>query len=166
MRWLFWLALVVGCGPGSRDKPDASGDAPLVSDVGPSVCYAPMVMGSVTPGTSTIQSCAIWNSVSKLTGGVTITRNATMLTMAFATGVTFTGTVVGRDVELTYTHLHDFTDGCKWRATETLTGDLDPATCVMMVSYRYVETVEISNGACATPCGATGTFSLSVAPIL
>ena len=138
----------------------------MPGDAAPSVCYAPSVQGTVTPGASSIQSCAIWNNVSNLMGGVTLTRDATMLTMAFATGVTFSGTVIGRNVELTYSHLHDFTDGCKWRATETLSGDLDPATCVMMVSYRYVETVEISNGACATPCGATGMFSLSVAPIL
>jgi hypothetical protein len=37
---------------------------------------------------------------------------------------------------------------------------------VMNLSYRYTETVEISNGACATPCAATGTFALQVMPII
>lgn len=161
-----WLLIaIVACTPSRRD-PGHTPDAPPSGDAASTLCYAPSVSGTVTPGTSSIQACAIWNSISKMTGAVTLTRDAQMLTMAFATGVTFAGTVMDRNVSLTYTHLHDFTDGCLWRATETLTGDLDPTTCVMTVGYHYVETVETSNGACATPCAGTGTFSLSVAPIL
>jgi len=158
-------ALTAACSPAGRGNPGVTPDAAVVIDTTPAVCFEPSESGTVMPGSSTLQSCAIWNSVAKMTGSVTLTRDPTMLTMAFATGPVFTGTVVDRSVDLTYWHLHDFSDGCKWRATETLTGDLDPMTCVMTLSYTYVETVEISNGACATPCAGTGTFSLEIMPI-
>ena len=69
-------------------------------------------------------------------------------------------------VSLTYFHLHDFEDGCKWRATETLTGTLDDNTCVLALSYKYRESVEVSNGACATPCSGDGSFQLQIVPII
>jgi len=134
-------------------------------DSSPAVCFVPSVMGTVAHGPPNIQSCAIWNSVGSMTGDVTLSRTGDNVTMAFATGITFTGTITGTNVMLTYWHLHDFSDGCKWRATETLTGTIDPQSCVMMLSYNYVETVEVSNGACATPCSGTADFSLQITPL-
>ncbi len=163
MRWT-WLLALAACGPAKRMDPPmmTAPDAPAQA----TSCYEASVSGTASVGTSSVESCAIWNSLAEMTGGVTLTRDQTSLTMAFATGVTFTGTVVGNNVDLTYSNLHDFEDGCTWRATETLTGALDPATCVMMLGYHYAETVEVSNGACATPCSGTGTVSFQISPIL
>ena len=159
------LAAIAGCSPSGRSGVTA--DAASTSDAaGPTECFDPSVMGQVMAGTPDIQVCAIWNSLASMTGNVTLTRDHTNLTMAFGSGVTFTGTVIDRNVMLTYFHLHDFSDGCKWRATETLDGDLDPTSCVMTLSYQYIETVEISNGACATPCTGTSNFSLQINPII
>jgi hypothetical protein len=160
----FALLLLAACSPSSRTPPDAA--AVVVHDTAmATACFEPSVMGTVIAGPANIQDCAIWNSVASMTGNVTLTRTGDNLTMAFGSGITFAGTVSGSNVMLTYSHLHDFSDGCKWRATETLSGTLDPTSCVMMVSYNYVETVEISNGACATPCSGTADFSLSITPI-
>ncbi len=164
MRAVLALAVVAACSPGSRPS-TAMPDAPVTPDVAPAVCFEPSVTGTVTHGTPNIQQCAIWNSVANMTGDVTLTRTGDNLTMAFATGVTFQGTVTGTQVHLVYSHLHDFTDGCQWRATETLDGTLDAQTCVMMLAYNYVETVEVSNGACATPCTGTADFALQITPI-
>ena len=165
MRWLL-LSLLVACSPDQRPPngiPDASSHG---IDAGPTVCFEPSVMGDVVAGTPDIQDCAIWNSLASMTGNVTMTRTGNDLSMAFAGGITFTGTVTGSSVTMIYYGLHDFEDGCKWRATETLSGTLDPTTCVMMLSYQYVETVEISNGACATPCTGTSNFSLQINPVI
>ena len=161
---VYGLVFVVACSPSRPSQTPDSNQQTI--DAAPSLCYEPSTSGTVTPGTSTLDSCAVWNSVSKMSGAVTLTRDPSHLTMAFATGPTFVGTVAARNVNLTYFHLHDFSDGCKWRATETLTGDLDPASCVMTLSYHYVESVETSDGSCATPCTGTGSFSLQIAPIL
>jgi hypothetical protein len=152
----------VACTPAARPEPPSGADATSIT----ALCYEPSTSGTATAGASNVDACAIWNSLSQMSGAVTLTRDPTSLTMAFATGVVFSGTVVDRNVMLTYTHLHDFEDGCKWRATETLAGDLDPATCVMTLDYHYMESVEVSNGACATPCSGAGSVSLQIAPIL
>ena len=166
MRWLL-LSLLVACSPDQRPPSNGTPDASsLVIDAAPTVCFEPSVMGDVVAGTPDIQDCAIWNSLASMTGNVTLTRDHTNLSMAFAGGVTFTGTVTGSSVTMTYYGLHDFEDGCKWRATETLAGDLDPTSCVLTLSYQYIETVEISNGACATPCTGTSNFSLQINPII
>jgi hypothetical protein len=163
MRLLLVLA-VVACSPTAR--PHGTVDAPASTrDVAAAVCFDPSLSGTVSHGTPNIQQCAIWNSVANMTGDVTLTRTGDSLTMAFSTGVAFTGTVTGTQVHLVYYQLHDFTDGCKWRATETLDGTLDPQSCVMMLAYNYVETVEVSNGACASPCTGTADFSLQITPI-
>jgi hypothetical protein len=163
-----WLAVLAACSPESRSQQFFVVDAPAqhAVDSGPMVCFEPSVMGDVMAGTPDIQSCAIWNSLAEMTGNVTLTRSGSMLTMAFMGGIAFTGTVTGSNVSLTYYALHDFEDGCKWRATETLTGTLDPTTCVMNLGYAYVETVEVSNGACATPCTGTSNFSLQINPVI
>jgi hypothetical protein len=166
MRSALVLVALAACGPGGRPPSGATPDAAPVHDSAPAVCFDPSVTGTVTAGTANIQTCAIWNSVSKMTGSVTLSRTDSMLTMAFASGPTFAGTISGTSVTLTYAHLHDFEDGCTWRATETLSGTLDPTSCVMTLSYSYVESVSVSNGACATPCTGTADFSLQVTPIL
>jgi hypothetical protein len=164
MRTLLIIA-IAACSP---LRPSEGGaDAPIVHDApGPSVCYEPSVTGMVMAGMANLQSCAIWNNVANMTGNVTLSRTGNAVTMAFATGVTFAGTINGTSVTLTNAQLHDFTDGCTWRATETLTGTIDPVSCVMMLSYAYSEMVAVSNGACATPCSGTADFSLQIAPIL
>src|ERR1043165_6462959 len=130
MRFALVLAVLAACGPGDRPPPSGTTpDAPGVTHDGtPAVCFDPAVAGTATHGTPNIQSCAIWNSVASMQGDVTLTRSGNMLTLAFASGPVFTGTVNGSTVMLVYTHLHDFEDGCKWRATETLTGTLDPTS--------------------------------------
>jgi hypothetical protein len=159
-------AVVAACSPGPRGNGvDASNNGSNTHDGAPAVCYEPGVRGKVMAGTADIQDCAVWNSVASMTGDVTLTRTATSLTMAFDTGITFTGTVTGNNVMLTYYQLHDFTDGCQWRATETLSGPMDPATCVMTLSYQYQETVE-SGDLCDSPCTGTADFNLSITPIL
>jgi hypothetical protein len=166
MRLVYVVALLGACTPAPRTGDHVDAPPSHQIDSAPMVCYEPAVTGMVMAGAAHIDSCAIWNSLAQMTGDVTVTRAATTMSMAFASGVTFAGTVIDRNVMLTYTHLHDFSDGCKWRATETLNGDLDPASCLMMLSYTYVESVEISNGACATPCAANGSFSLQITPVL
>jgi hypothetical protein len=161
------LALVAAaaCGPGGRSPttvdapPQMTGDAPAM------LCYSPSTTGTAMDGNASIQSCAIWNNVANMNGMVTLTRDHANLTMAFANGLTFTGTITGTSVQLQHYELHDFSDGCTWRATETLTGTIDETSCVMMLSYAYVETVEVSNGACATPCSGTADFNLQITPI-
>jgi hypothetical protein len=151
---------VACCGPAGRSDSSDTPDAALAA------CYDPGLTGTVVPGTANIQACAIWNSLALMTGDVTVTRTATILTMSFASGVDYTGTVIGDNVILTYATTHSFTDGCSWRATETLTGTLDPRTCVMTLSYQYAESVDNTNGnTCATPCTGTDNFSLQITPI-
>jgi hypothetical protein len=171
MRWLAVVAVLVGCDASPRRDllfVDAQPHHDAV--VAPAVCYAPSETGMVMPGASSVESCAIWNSLAQMSGVVTVARSPqdlTQLTMTFGSGpVIYTGTVVNDQVSLTYFHLHDFEDGCKWRATETLTGTLDDSTCVLSLSYKYRESVEVSNGACATPCSGDGTFSLDIVPII
>jgi hypothetical protein len=164
MRML--LLVLAACAPARPDPGGSSIDAPIVHDApAPSVCYEPSVSGSVMPGMANLQSCAIWNNVANMTGTVTLSRTGEMLAMAFASGVSFAGTIAGTSVTLTNSQLHSFTDGCTWRATETLSGTLDPASCVMTLSYAYNEMVAVSNGACATPCTGTADFSLQIAVI-
>jgi hypothetical protein len=169
-RWCYLLAMrslvvvaLAACAPARPDP--GTVDAAPVHDAAPGVCYEPSVSGMVMAGNPNLQACAIWNNVANMTGTVTLGRTGNMVTMAFASGLTFTGTISGTNVTLTSSALHSFTDGCTWRATETLTGTIDPTSCVMMLSYAYVETVEVSNGACATPCTGTADFSLQIAVI-
>jgi hypothetical protein len=156
---------IVACGPGGRahTAPDASNAG---GDATPRVCYAPSETGSVMAGNPDLQSCAIWNNVANMNGNVTLARDpANNLTMTFSTGLAFAGAITDPNVQLVHSELHDFTDGCKWRATETLSGTIDETTCVMMLHYAYVETVEISNGACASPCTGTADFTLQIMPL-
>lgn len=171
---LVFLA-VTACGPGERTDVgapdagtpthDAAPTQPPLHDAAQAVCYEPSVTGTVTAGVAHIQQCALWSNADSLQGSVTLTRAGSDLTMAFANGITFTGSVVATHVTLTYSQLHYFDDGCEWRATETLTGTLDPTSCVMTVAYSYVETIAISNGACAIPCTGSANLSLQIAPI-
>ena len=167
---LGWLVVstLAACSPDARTGSNATPDArpALTGDAASTLCYQPSVSGNVMPGVANIQDCAIWNSLSSMTGVVTLMRDQTGLSMAFASGITYTGTVINNNVALSYYALHTFEDGCLWRATETLTGPLDPTSCVMTLAYQYVETVETSNGACATPCSGTSNFTLQIDPII
>jgi hypothetical protein len=158
------LLPAIGCGPGARsqDRADAHQSA---TDATHGQCYAPSVMGNVMTGAADIQDCAVWNNVANMSGTVTLARTQNNLTMAFSTGLTFTGTIHDTQVTLVHWELHDFTDGCKWRATETLSGTIDDRTCVMMLHYDYMESVEIDNGGCDLPCSGTANFSLQISPI-
>jgi hypothetical protein len=177
-RWAIGLWMFV-CLGACDDRPRGSGahdggiDLALAADgfsssldATASACFEPQETASVSTAGSLVQACAIWNSLSSLTGQVTIARTGASLVLAFASGVTFNGTVTGNDVSLTHAQTHPFTDGCLWLATETLVGTLDPTTCAMSLAYTYVETVSMSNGACATPCAASSTVTFSFQPIL
>lgn len=160
------LVSLAACSPSGRPQtsPDAAKPG---TDAPPSgLCYSPSVTGMVMASNPNLQACAVWNNVAMMSGNVTLSRDTTSLTMAFANGLTFAGSVdTTNHVMLVHSDLHAWSDGCTWRATETLTGPLDPATCVMTLSYAYQETVEVSNGACDMPCTGTADFSLQITPL-
>jgi hypothetical protein len=165
-RGLVALALALAaCAPSGRPPGEHVDAAVVVPDTTPAVCYEPSVTGMVMAGAANLQSCAIWNHVAQMNGTVTLARAQDNLTMTFANGLAFAGTISGTTVDLVHSELHDFTDGCTWRATETLSGTIDTSSCVMMVHYAYQETVEVSNGACASPCTGTADFMLQITPI-
>ena len=159
---------LAACGPGSHrpgsSSPDAeqNGDSPAITGE----CYVPAVEGTAMTAAASIEACAVWNNVANMTGAVTLTRTGQDLTLAFTmTGLTFTGTIVGSNVTLTYSALHQFTDNCEWRATETLTGTVDPTTCVMTLSYDYEEMVAVASpDGCDQPCTGTADVSLQITP--
>lgn len=161
--------MLAACGPGTRSGSDPGvPDAAVVShpEAGAGVCFEPSVTGTAAAGNGMVQDCAIWNHVANMSGTVTLSRTATTFTLAFANGLTFTGTITGNQVSLTHVEPHDFEDGCGWQATETLTGTLDPTSCALTLSYAYAEMVVTDNGFCATPCSGTADLSFSVTPIL
>jgi hypothetical protein len=166
------VVAIVACGGSSRPNgsPDAGHavDAALTNqDATPMVCYEPSESGMVMPGASSIEDCAIWNNLAEMTGTVTVARTGANISMSFGSGaLVYNGTVTGTAVLMTEYALHDFEDGCEWRATETLTGMLDPSSCQLSLLYHYAETVEIDNGDCATPCEADGSFALDIVPVL
>jgi hypothetical protein len=165
---------VIACGPGNRDG-DMRGSADGGADDG-DAAVGPDAMEACFDQTTTVdveaqiqieESCAIWNSLDELAGTATITRSGSTLTIDFENGVVFTGTVdASGAVSLTYAHDHTFTDNCGWRATETLVGQLDLASCDLTLDYDYVETVVIDNGGCASPCGAQADVTLDLTPII
>lgn len=159
--------LASACGPDGRaktDRPDAAIDA--TPDGTAMVCFAGTTDVDVMLQIQIEQSCAIWNSLSKLGGRATVTRSGSNLSIDFGEGVVFSGTLVGNTVSLVYTHQHPFSDGCEWQATETLDGQLDPTTCNFALSYDYVESVVTSNGSCATPCSAQADVHLELTPVI
>ncbi len=161
---------VAACAPsprsGGEPPPDASSH--LTPDAsGPTACFEPQIAGTATIGNADVQGCAIWNNVSRMSGSVTLTRGTSSFTMAFSNGLTFVGSVSSSNqVTLVNVEPHTFSDGCGWQSTETLTGTLDPVTCVLQLSYAYAEMVVQDNGACATPCSGTANVSLEVTPII
>jgi hypothetical protein len=162
----------VACGPDDRDpaSSDAAVDAavdspPPAIDAPPARCYDEALVVNVELQIQIEQSCAIWNSLAALAGHATVTRAGMMLTIDFGDGVVFTGTVVNGMVNLVYAHDHPFSDGCGWRATETLAGHLDPTSCNLTRRYDYVESVVIDNGGCATSCSARADVDLQLTPI-
>jgi hypothetical protein len=171
MTWRLVAVLAfacAACGPGDRDPgtPDAAIDANVVPiDGPPAQCYDTPIDVDVALQIQIEESCAIWNSLAQLGGHATVSRSGMTLTIDFENGVVFTGTVVDGTVHLVYAHDHTFTDGCGWRATETLAGQLDPVSCNFTLRYDYVESVVINNGGCATPCSAQANVTLQLTPI-
>lgn len=170
MRTSIIAFVVAACSPSPRaggdPQPDASSH--VTPDTGrPAVCFEPEIAGTATIGNAAVQACAIWNNVSRMSGDVTLTRDTSSFTMAFSNGLTFAGSVSSSNhVTLVNVEPHTFDDGCGWQSTETLTGTLDPATCVLSLSYAYAEMIVQDNGACATPCSGTANVSLGVTPIV
>jgi len=159
-------AVLAACSPSPR-APVGQPDAALVgTDGAPAVCFEPAISGTAMAGNTNVQDCAIWNNVARMTGGVTLTRTATSFSLDFADGLSFTGAITGNQVQLTHVEPHTFSDGCLWQSTETLSGTVDPATCVLTLAYDYAEMVTQSNGACATPCSGHADVSLQITPIL
>jgi hypothetical protein len=163
-----FVLVLVACSPSSRgSSPDAArGDATVATDAAPAMCFDPAISGTAMTGNAAVQDCAIWNNVARMTGMVTLTRTATSFSIDFANGLSFTGAITGNQVALTHIEPHTFTDGCGWQSTETLTGTLDPTTCVLTLAYDYAEMVTMSNGACATPCSGHADVSLQITPIV
>lgn len=169
------IALLVlafaACGPSGRDPGTADASTAIDAtiprpDTQPAQCYDMTTEVDVTLMIQIEQSCAIWNSLAELGGRATVTRSGTTLTIDFGNGVVFSGTLVNGTVNLVYKHQHTFTDGCGWQATETLAGQLDPATCNFALSYDYVESVVMNNGGCATPCSAQANVMLELKPVI
>jgi len=166
VRHLLLVAAIAACSPSPRTQ-TAQPDAPAVSsDSAPTVCFEPAITGTAMTGNANVQSCAIWNNVARMTGMVTLTRTATSFSLDFANGLSFTGAITGNQVSLTHIEPHSFEDGCTWQSTETLTGTVDPTTCVLTLSYDYEEMVTVSNGACASPCTGMADVSLEITPIV
>jgi hypothetical protein len=162
------VGLLAACGPGERDgsgNADASVDG-VRSDTSSHVCYEQVTQVDAELMVQIEESCAVWNSLADLTGRATITRTGTMLTIDFGGGVTFTGTLLDNAVNLRYEHQHPFTDGCGWKATETLVGQLDPANCNFSLSYDYGESVVTSDGSCASPCSAMADVQIELKPVI
>jgi hypothetical protein len=158
--------VLAACSPSPRG-PVGQPDAPVATiDAPPTVCFEPAISGTAMTGNANVQDCAIWNNVARMTGDVTVTRTATSFTLDFANGLSFTGAITGNQVQLTHIEPHTFTDGCGWQSTETLSGTVDPATCVLTLAYDYAEMVTQDNGACATPCSGHADVSLQITPIL
>jgi hypothetical protein len=167
MHSRFLLCALAACGPGDREgsanHPDAAvhgaPDAAMV-------CYEGATEVEVALMIQIEESCAIWNSLGELGGRATVTRAGTMLTIDFGTGVVFSGTLANNAVNLRYEHMHPFSDGCGWKATETLVGTLDPRSCNFALSYDYVESVVMNNGGCASPCSAMANVQLELKPVI
>ena len=164
-----WLLIAVAaCGPGDREQtgnPDAGADAAR-PDSAPIVCYQGATEVDVALMVQIEESCAIWNSLAELSGRATVTRAGTSLTIDFGNSVVFSGTLANNSVSLKYEHQHPFTDGCGWKATETLAGTLDPASCNFSLTYDYVESVVQSDGSCASPCSAMADVKLELKPVI
>jgi hypothetical protein len=157
-----------GDGPGTPDAAvvvDATAVDALVIDAPPARCYDEPVDVEVDLQAQIVESCAIWNSLGALAGHAVVSRTDATLTIDFGDGVVFTGTVVNDQVDLVYEHQHPFTDGCGWKATETLAGTLDPTSCHFALRYDYVESVVVNNGGCASPCSAQANVTLQLTPI-
>jgi hypothetical protein len=163
VRIVVVVGLLAACSSSpQRGQPDAS---EAVVDAAPFVCFEPGIGGAAMIGNANVQDCAIWNNVARMTGGVTLTRTASSFSLDFADGLSFTGAITGNQVELTHVEPHTFTDGCGWQSTETLSGTVDPTTCVLSLAYDYAEMVTQDNGACATPCSGHADVSLEISPV-
>jgi hypothetical protein len=165
------VVVLASCGPSGRtpDGDDAgqpSDGAMATPDMGPKVCYDTTTQVEVALAVQIEESCAIWNSLSMLSGTATVSKSGTSVTIDFGDGVIFSGPLVGNMVTLVYTHDHPFTDGCGWRATETMLGTLDPMACTFMLDYDYVESVVQNNGGCASPCAANADVTLDLNPVI
>lgn len=167
-RLLGVFVVVAGCGPSGRgdDTSELADSGMVVADSSPAVCYEATTQVEVALTAQIVQSCAIWNSLSLLSGTATVSRTASTITIDFGDGVVFSGPLTGNDVTLVYSHDHPFSDGCGWRATETMHGTLDPVACTFMLDYDYVESVVQNNGGCATPCAANANVTLDLNPVI
>jgi hypothetical protein len=162
------VGLLVACGPGDRDRTttvDAGVDS-VRGDAAAMVCYASATEVDVELMVQIEESCAVWNSLADLSGRATVTRTGTSLAIDFGSGVTFSGTLINNAVSLHYDHQHPFSDGCGWKASETLVGQLDPANCAFALSYDYVESVVTSDGTCDSPCSAMANVQLDLTPVI
>jgi hypothetical protein len=166
------LCALAACGPGDREDSGKMSDASAIDgtvaqpDAAPMVCYAGATEVDVALQIQIEESCAIWNSLAELGGRAMVTRSGTSLTIDFGNNVVFAGTLVNNAVMLRYEHMHPFSDGCGWKATETLAGQLDPNTCNFALSYDYVESVVTSDGSCASPCSAMANVDLEIKPVI
>ena len=167
-RLLMILALVAACGPDGREPSvtDGGTDGTVRQDSQQAQCYEQTTEVEVALQIQIEESCAIWNSLAELSGRATVVRSGTNLSIDFGNGVVFAGTLVNGTVNLVYAHQHTFTDGCGWKATETMAGTLEPTTCNFSLSYDYVESVVINNGGCATPCSAQANVMLELKPVI
>lgn len=162
------IAVLAACGPNERDPvvSDAGLDSTPSHDVAPQECYGGTTDVDVALQIQIQQSCAIWNSLAELDGRAKVTRAGTNLSIDFANGVVFSGTVIGGVVKLVYAHQHPFSDGCGWKATETMDGQLDSSNCNLKLEYDYVESVVTSDGSCASPCSAQANVNLELKPVI
>lgn len=169
MRIALVVVVVAACSPSARGptgQPDAQAHGSNAADAAPGLCFEPAITGTAATGNANVQACAIWNNVSRMTGTVTLTRTATTFSIDFANGLSFTGAITGNAVSLTHVEPHSFTDGCGWQSTETLTGTVDPSTCVLSLAYDYAEMVVQDNGGCAMPCSGHADVSLQITPVV
>lgn len=169
LRWVAVAVLLASCGPSGRpgDDTEMPGDSSMATpDAGAMACYDSVTQVDVALTVQIEESCAIWNSLSKLAGMATVTKSGTTITIDFGEGVIFSGPLTGNSIMLVYTHDHPFSDGCGWRATETMRGTMDPVACTFALDYDYVESVVQNNGGCASPCAANADVTLDLNPVI
>jgi hypothetical protein len=130
------------------------------------LCFEPQVEADAWLEILQEDACAVWNSLRTLSGALLLRRDGDVLSIDFGEGVVFSGTVSGVDANLAYAHEHEFEDGCRWVATETLTGPIDPISCGLLLTYSYEEAVVEDRGACYLPCSADADIHLEIIPFI
>lgn len=158
---LFGCFMLAGCELDGRSRPFAPSDGGAVdhSDLSPtSSADAGDACGTYAAykahSSGIVQSPCEYDvsKILSLGGEVRVQIASPTIRMEFPDGTLFLGPTDGETFTATRTQMFPFTDGCMWRATETLEGKIDTrATCNLQAKYGYREQ-PVTMGPCGTPC--------------